>query len=298
MKKLITALLSVLLVSSFFTATNVCYGEGAGDNPKVDALVLSAFLGEPITINSLMDGSIEHLNDRHITIHPNDKKIIAMIRVSESEMYVWQLELNPENILMAELLLDEKAPMCIVACYEGDAATDYAIYIKSDAAGSSYKSFMNEVDRITKSLSAGNISTRSDTEDPILSCFSGLSWNMTRDNLLKSIDNDRFTKMDYESEDTLAGSIIIRDKAVTLLFGLKNNKLSTVWALIDENEGDAYLNIFKEVYGDPHKTTYANAFMGKVMAIKDDPNGDCYAWKTDKTLIIMQNSRIEYAPLY
>ncbi len=78
----------------------------------------------------------------------------------------------------------------------------------------------------------------------------------------------------------------------------EDNKVNAFSAIISEGKIEQYRSVLTRAYGTPHQTTFMGALNGRWMSIEDDPSGDCYAWQTDKSLIVLDGNMVEYWSLY
>ena len=302
MKKLVVALLIMTLLMGFSCGVaDGNWGTKTLNEAETAGYALAMFLGDPSVITVNKGDSFDDINARYIFIgyEALGCDLGVAIRVSDTQMYFWSLALTPDNLIKAKLVLDEDAPVCSVMYYEGNELKDSATYYKSFSTILPYADFKSEVERITTSLSSGDMSASAGTDDPILACFPGLSWGMTKDDMLNKVGKDLFTEINSEAGTSLFASPEIYGEAVMVLFVFgDDNKVNMFSAMISKEKSDQYLTVLTEAYGTPHQTTLMGALNGKLMAITDDPSGDCYAWKTDKSLIILDGSSVQYWSLY
>ena len=301
MKKKIAVLMAVILLM------NVSAGFAEGIRRRKTLIevknavnALSAFLGDPSLIDMEKTGSSEDINARYIFILSDSAgcDLGVAIRVSDTQIYLWDLELTPANLIKAKLVLDEDAPACYVLYLEGDELKDSAIYYKEDSSILTYESFKSDVERITSSLASGDMSAATGSVDPILACFPGLSWGMTKDEMINTVGKDLLTEIKLGTDTFVTASPEIFGETVSVVFIFNDDKVNMFTANIDKESWDKYLEALTQAYGKPHQTTHMGALNGTMMDIKDDPSGDCYAWKSNKSLIILDSMSIEYWPLY
>ena len=302
MRKAITIL---LIVSLLTCCSSVLADENLGIKPLSDGEIagktLAVFLGDPLVINMEKADSFDDINTRFLLIgHLGlNGDLGVAVRVSDSQMYFWSLDLTPSNLIKAKLVLDEDAPYCYVLYYEGNEIKDHAAYYKNLSSNNAYDNFKSEVERITSSLTYGKTSEAAESVDPILACFPGLSWGMTKDVMIKSFGKDLFHEYETDTGTSVsAAPEIFGEQILTIFVFNKDEKLSMFSGIIVEADKDPYLETLTQVYGTPHQTTLNNALDWIQSDIHDDSNGDCYAWKTDQSLIIMDSMMIQYWALY
>lgn len=302
MKKIIAVILAVSLLLCFSAAFAETNERGKTLNEaETAAVALSMFLGNPILIDSVRSSEYDMVNSRYIYMGNKEEvgyDLMVLIRISDEEVYAWGLDMTPENLVKAKLALDENAPVCALLYDAGNGQEEIAIYEKDYSAGFSYTDFMTDVDRIITLYSGGDMSAESYTEDPILACFPGLGWGMSKDEVMNTTDKDLFTELNAEGETSVYAMPDIYGKSVNVLFIFNDGKLGMFTAMVSEEDSDKYLDALSQAYGTPHKTTFMNALNGRIGTIKDDPDGDYYAWKTEKTLIMFNDTTIQYWPLY
>ena len=301
MKKLIAGLLALSLLMCFSTGiANENWGTTSLNEAQIAGYSIALLLGDPFVINTPKEDSFDEINGRYIYIGYEELgcDLGIALRISDSQMYFWSLELTPENLTNAKLLLDENAPFCSFTYYENNKIKDIAIYTKSLNSIYSYDDFTSKVDKMIASLSSGDMSAAKPT-DPILACFPGLSWGMSREEMKTTIGNDIFTEIKSEAGTSLFASPTIFGETISVIFVFgSNNKVNMFSAMMSKEKINQYLDALTQAYGTPHKTTFMGALNGRMMPIQDDPNGDYYAWKTDKSLIILDSSSVQYWSLY
>lgn len=301
MKKVIAILLTVLILANISVAlADVNWGTKTLNEGETAGYALSMFLGDPSLINVKKNDSFDDINARYMFINFEALgcDLGVAIRVSDTQMYFWALDMTPDNLIKAKLVLDEDAPECYVMYYEGNEIKDSATYYKDFSSILTYDSFKSDVERITSSLASGDISVTSGSADPVLACFPGLSWGMTMDEMVNTVGKDLFTELKSEAGTSVMATPEIFGETVTVLFVFNDDKVNMFSAMIGKENSGKYLEALTQAYGKPHQTTLMGALNGKLMAIKDDPSGDCYAWKTDKSLIILDSMSVQYWSLY
>lgn len=227
------------------------------------------------------------------------KDLCVGIRKSDTELYFWMMDLTPGNLTDALKVIDEDAPGCYMAVYEGDALKETAAYIKSYGSAMPFDKFMDDVERITSPLMVGDIIAEPGTADPVLACFPGLRWGMTKEEMVNTFDKDMFYEPETETV-SLDATLKIFGKWTLVAFRFNDGRLKTIYVSLDDKEDcNKYLDALTQAYGTPHQTTYLDAVIGRNKDIEDDPTGDCYAWKTDKLLIILDSRvfTLWYKPL-
>lgn len=297
MKKIIAVLLAAIMLISFSAAIA---GETTLNDAETAGYVLSMFIGDPSLVAADKSSSFDEVNARYIFIGNKDLycDLGVAIRISDEQMYFWSLDLTPENLIKARLVLDEDAPLCSVQYYEGNEVKDSELYIKRLSSVYPYEAFEKGVDAIVESLSSGEMSTVSGSADPVLDCFPGFSWGMTREEIMDKCGKDMFTEVEAGDSVSLYATTEIFGKSVMILFVFDDNKVNMFSAFVPEEDSNQYFDALSKAYGNPYKTTLTGAMMGKITSLKDDPDGDCYTWKSDKSLIILNGSSIQYWSLY
>ena len=301
MKKTVAALLAVLFLMSVFAGhAETNWGTKTLNEAEIAGSALAMFLGEPMIIDSEKGSALDEINARYVYILDDEPgfNLALAIRTSDEQMYFWGLELTPENLMKVKLAFDKDAPICSLLRYEGNEIKDSAVYYKSLSSILPYEDFEKDVDRVVASLSAGDLNAASDAVDPVLSCFPGLSWGMTIDEILNTLGKEQFTISVIDSGVSLKARPVIYGESVLILFIFKDKKLNMFSANCSEDKIDRYIDDLTKAYGTPHKTSIMGALMGQLGTIKDDPSGDCYAWKTDKSLIIVDGNTVQYWSLY
>ncbi len=302
MKKLISVILVVSLVACACIAlADVNWGSKTLNQGEIAGQTLAMFLGDPLVMNVNKKSNTDEINSRYIYIGSQDMgcDIAVVLRVSDTQVYLWKLDLTPENLIKAKLALDEDAPACCVAYFEGKEMKDSAVYSKEYRSFLSFDDFKKDVERITSSLGTGDLSATTGSSDPFLATFPGLSWGMTKDEIMNIVGGDHIMKYDLDDGSSLTASIEILGKRVLVLFIFsEKDKLDMIDIVIDKEDSDTCLETLTQVYGKPHKTTLIGAIKGRMMDIEDDPSGNMYAWKTDKSLIMFDDAIVQYWSLY
>ena len=285
-----------------FSVAAFASGTGTLNEAETAGQELAAVLGKPMTVNVNSKESFDVMNARYVWIGNEALgcDLGLAIRISDEQMYFWNLELTPENLKQVILTLEESAPFCCLLYYENNEVKDSAYYLGPSSSVTSYGQFQSDVERITGSLSFGDTSPApaSDAADPILSCFPGLEWGMTRNEILDQVGKSKFSSLSSGSDASLIAMPVIYGETVTVVFVFgEDTKLSMFTAVISDEQNSRYLEIYTGLYGTPHVTTLAGAVLGTIGSIRDDPNGDCSVWKTDKTLIILNGGMVQYWPV-
>lgn len=277
--------------------TQLVWGTKSLSEAEIAGEALALMLGEPMVLNTGSLNSYDVVNSRFVYI--KDKQLLAVIRTTENQLYVWEYELSPMNLMKASLIFDENAPVCCVSLTEGSQMINYAIYQKSRKTVYSFDKFKQELENVKEKLSSGNLSGKSGNADPILSCFPGLSWGMTVNEAMTILDSDSFKVLEAEGRPGLSGSIEVYGKSVMVMIGTSSKgKLNTIIAFIDEEDSKQMYDELMKAYGKPYRTTFMKAMSVLTGEIEEDPEGECYVWMTDKTKIIMDNDTIQYWSLY
>ena len=280
------------------------WGSKSLNEAEIDAIALSGFLGDPMLLNVRQDdGGIDGINARSIYIENKNLNcdLAVVIRISEEQVYMWSLDLNPENLVKAQLVFDEDAPFCSIARYgNNNQLVDSAYYIDDLRSLHSYAEFEYEVKRIISSLSTGTITTGTGLVDPILSVFHGIEWGMSK-NEVKNMCHEIIVDDGSEGFKGIADKEIIFDEDVEVMFLFTDDKLSMITIIHSQENTNRYIEELKKAYGDPLQTTWMETTMAKFSSMKEDPDGDVYAWTTDKSLIVLHikdSGMLEYKPLY
>ena len=271
------------------------------NDAEISVYSLQMFLGKPSIIYVKSEEPYDAVNSRYIYIGNEALgcDLGVAVRASDNQMYFWSMDLSPDNLRRAQLVLDEKAPFCSVIYYEGSDIIDSAVYSRDFSSVVPFDVFEKNVARIVSALSEGDLVENSSIEDPIISCFPGLAWGLSIDDVLRTFDNAAFEEVNSDGGQALLSEPDIYGKKVKILLIFNEEaKLNMLTAVTSEEDKELYLNALTQVYGIPLKTSLLGAMMGRITEIEEDMDGDCYAWKSNKSLVIWNGTLIEYLPLY
>ena len=146
----------------------------------------------------------------------------------------------------------------------------------------------------TNNTSTGPVIIGNGTDDPILSRFPGISWGMTKDDILEKYGKDRIIDMSFNGRTGLAAIENIYKDTVMILFIFSDEKLSMMSAEYSDSKTPLYTEALTKAYGTPTRTTLINAFYNNMQESQD---GDIYAWKTESGVIalyLQEKASIEY----
>ena len=295
MKKLIAFfLIVVLMMLSAIGFADANWGTKSLSDAEIAAYALSAFLGDGKIMNLPSGTDDDVVNSRYIFV--GDKTLgadlIVMIRISHSQVCLWMLELNKENLIKAKLALDEKAPLCYVSLYENGIETKSAMYVQNLSSFLPYDKFSSDVEDVLKAI--GGEVGKEVSDDPVLSLFPGRG--MTQDEMIAKYGSDYFTDVG-KTENVMASVKSVLGEDTHVVFMFSEGKLKSITLIAVKERLDQFKEVYISIYGEPIKVSFMDTVFGDYTEKAD---GDSYAWKAGQTYIII-NGRvddIEYKPLY
>ena len=297
MKKLIAVFLAlVIIMLSSIGLADANWGTKSLNDAEIDAVALSAFLGDGKIMNLPSGTDEDVVNSRYIFI--GDKTLgadlVVMIRISDSQVCLWMLELNKENLIKAKLALNEKAPLCYVSLYENGIETKSAMYVQSFSSIFPYDKFSSDAEEVFRAI--GGEVGENVSDDPVLSLFPGLVWGMTQDEMIAKYGSDYFTEVG-KTEKIMASVKSVLGEDTHIVFMFSEGKLDSITLMTVKERLDQFREAYKSIYGEPIKVSFMDTVFGDY---SEKADGDSDAWRTGQTYIMINGwvDDIEYKPLY
>ena len=291
----ITALmLSLVLMLAVSAVSAEGEAEAAGQK-------LAAVFGNPVTANVRKANDYDAVNARYVFIGNKSlgAELCVAIRISDEQMYLWGLALTPENVAAAKGVFDESAPFCSLTYYEGNRTKESAIYSRTLTSVLPFGHFMAEVDRITAPLTRGKPEPEAGTiaDDAVLAAYPGLRWGMTAGEVM-----DLYGREQFDEKKTARGTVLVArpkicGKTGMVFFTFSGDRLGTISITPAAAALDRCAAVLAETYGEPRTLSYGDAVTWRAMEVKNDSGGDCSAWKTDRAVILIHGSSIQYWPV-
>ena len=298
--------LALLLCSVILPAS----AENAGSSAEKAVLKLTEAFGEPRSLESTSTNRLDVTGARLVFVIKEEGKpteIMVIIRVSDSKACVFGAAYSEQNLDKAGLAFSEDAPVNLLAIRTDGDVTDLALALAGGAEGYTYAQFKTDCARIRGNLT-GRVpgTTDSSTEinyeskktggyfdnHSLLRDFPGLRWGLTRDEMIDRYGESAFINADTQKGDgeaTLAAAKNVGGNGVIVMFRFKSNKLDQIMIRTPEEKEQDYVDEYTALYGAPFKTRYIFALGGR---LAEDPSGDCYAWKTSNTVILVSGSSV------
>ena len=268
---------------------------------------LQETFGAPRVVDVEME-SIDEVNARYMYVGYKQlgADLCLVLRFSDTQVYFWALSLTEENFTKAkQLLLAEDAPLCSIQYYENGELKINGAYYKLVSSMLPYDKFMEDVDQVERTVfpgitgrSGGNDKDTSNA-DPVLSLFPGIKWGMSSDEVMSISEKGLFTStVTSEGSTLMARPNLFGKTTMVLLTFAGEDKLDLIMVPAGKENMDLFKSAYTLAYGTPHRTTLTGALMVKWSGkILDDAQGDYYAWTTRDTLIMINDSMIQYWPL-
>lgn len=297
MKKLIAFLLAAMLMFPFsLGAADVNWGTKDLNEGEIAAYVLSVLWGNGAVMDLEPMIDYDKINSRYIFIGDEElgSELVVMIRTSESQVCLWMLDLNKENLIKAKTAMDENAPMCYVALYENGTEAKSAIYIKSLNMIFPYEKFSSDMEDVFKAIS-GEMS-QDVSYDPVLSLFPGLVWGMSQDEMIEKYGSYSFSDVG-KVENIIGAYKSVLGVETHIAFMFYEGKLDSIVLLGVKDRIEQFMEEYSKIYGEPVKVSFMDTIMGDYTEKAD---GDSYVWKAGQTYIMINGMipDIEYKPLY
>lgn len=300
MKKLTAVVLLMVALIVFFSIgfADANWGTKSLSDAEIAAKSLSLFLGEGKLVSISKMVEYDEINSRYVLIGDKDLggDLIVMVRISDSLVYYWSLDLSVENLIKARLVFDERAPFCYIAAKMNDDEVKTAFYTEKYSFLSSFDKFKNDAETIIQSLSYGGINAEKSVSDPILSLFPGIEWGMTRDKMIEEYGEDCFSDIANNDIGLLSIQDILGERSY-LTFLFQNGGLNSITLLVPGDEMRSKLiDTYNGLYGESIKVMFTDTFFGNY---EYNPDGDSYCWRNGNTCIIVSDRMgINYKPLY
>jgi len=290
--------IAVLIVLSLLLGISAGFAEeDAAKDVENARQALAEIFGEPETLTVQRQG-FDDINARYMYIGYKalGADLCLVIRKSETEVYFWALSLTQENFTQAKAVFSEDAPICCIQYYEGTELKVNGVYSRQVSSVLPYDEFLGKVDEVENTVLPKESRQEIAKSDPIFSYFSGVKWGMSRDEVINTCGRGKFLMIGSSDSSSLMArpTIYMETVIVGFTFG-SANKLNMIMVSTGGENIDLYKSSYSLAYGKGHQTTLTgalNAMLGGT--IKDDPSGNCYAWRTSDTLIIVDENVIQY----
>lgn len=218
--------------------------------------------------------------------------IAAILRVSKDKVVCWEMDRTGENTEKARQFLDSAVPMCYIASIENKQIKKSAVYIREKAENNPYERFLEDAEKVIGSLYTPKPLAEMSAGDPLLMDLSGISWDMTREELAKKFGRgllpDQDSMMVYRKNSVLYGTL---DWTITM----KEGRPAMILVNIPEDKADGVRSLYNSRYGKAMMSLYTYAMIGKP---KEDPKGDTCVWFSGDTLICLDGTRVSYIPFH
>lgn len=311
----LTLTLALLLCSAVLPAS----AESIGGAAEKTVQKLTEAFGDPRSKEGPSTGNrLDVTGSRLVFVSKQDGKpteIMIVIRVSDSQSYVFGAAYSEQNLDKAVMAFSEDAPVNLLAIRTDGDVTDLALALAGGEEGYTYAQFKTDCARIRGDLTgrvpgAKDSSTEINYESrttggyfdnhSLLRDFPGLRWGLTRDQMIERYGESAFINADTRDDDgegTLAAAKNIGGTGVVVMFRFEGNKLNQIMIRTPEEKEQDYVDEYSALYGVPFKTRYIFALGGRLV---EDPSGDCYAWKTTNTVILVSGRSVgvTYMSLY
>lgn len=306
MKKLIRRTLAMTLALLLCCVLPAATAETTQTAAEAAVEKLIPVLGTPIDLpsNQVENNDMDTVNSRTVIAKGGSSfgsDLVAMIRVSPTNVKYWKLELTEENFDNALLCLEADAPSNILAIYEGDEVSDMAISFTGGTDSFTYEGMQEGVRRIRTTLfgSAQSGSAKgSDTPESgsagagpydshsLFAEFPGIRWGQSRADFVQMFGANTFlTNTDpEEGSDSSSMSALksVNGSSYIYIFMFRDEKLYTIMILVPEEEAGQYITEYTGIYGAPVKTQFIDALIGKM---NESPEGDCSSWDDGDAII-------------
>lgn len=181
--------------------------------------------------------------------------------------------------------------------------TDFAICLYSDSGNHSYIANKASADSFIQMIDNeyGNGTDQEEigrgNNDPILSLFPGITWEMKKGDLINKYGSDKIMDIADEEHNVCVSMVDIYDEGVIIMFSFtESGKLEYITAIYSEEKTDLYLADMMKDYGKPIRTMSIYAYMDEIKEVK---NGDVAIWRTENSNIIITLSEagsVTYRP--
>jgi len=290
--------IAILITISLLLGISAGFAEEDTEKAVEDTRqAMNELFGEARLLNLEGEG-VDEPNARYIYLGYKDlgTDLCLVLRKTPTQVYFWAASLTRENFDKAKTLFTEEAPICCIQYYEGNELKINGVYSRQLASVLSYESFQEKVADAEKAIFSETSRKEIAKSDPVFSQFPGIKWGMTRDEVISTCGRGKFLLLGSSGSSTLMARPNIYLETVNVIFTFGDeDKLSMIVVSSGGENMDRYKSSYTLAYGKPHQTTLTGAVRAVYgEEIKDDSGGDCYAWKLSDTLIIVDESSVQY----
>ena len=261
------------------------------DSHDSDAAGLTPLLGEGKKMQIDLMSGIDTPGARYIFMGYKSwhRGLAVLVRITDKDVIMWEMERTEENLEKIRQVFDPDAPMCCIAAYESKQVKKSALYLNGSEEFP-YDSFLAEAEKVIRSLPGTRPFADVSAGDPLLSELHGITWEMNREELKKTIGRAGL----MESGSTLiVRKNTILNGTVTYTIMIEDDRTVRMIVTVPDDKAKSVQSRFTVKYGEPDRTTYGYAMIGKP---NSDPNGDTLVWMTGDTFICMRDNTVIYVP--